>query len=163
MALALRTPRADLHDVTVGVARDSDELDEAARELHWLKAQSRSVPTRADTGVDSGVALRISAVTEGGAIAAWGEERAQLSELEYELLSVLHRRFGEEAGLDDDVRGFMPAQLLLETLSFRSEAPTHANLRGLVRKVRRKLAGCDPPLESRKGLGYRRARSITIA
>lgn len=144
---------------------DDEDLARAADALRWLKAQMPSIPTRADAGIDGGVQLKVSAVTEGGAIAAWGEERAQLSELEYELLTLLHARFVAESALGPDVRGFVPAAQLLEKLSFVTEAPTHANLRGLVRKVRRKLAGGDPPLdviESRKGLGYRLARPIAL-
>jgi hypothetical protein len=151
----------------VFVPLDEDDLDRAHEALRWLKAQApASIPTRADAGVDAGIALKVSAVTEGGAIAAWGDNRAQLSELEYELVTLLHGRFVAESALGVDVRGFVPAQLLLEKLSFVSEAPTHANLRGLVRKVRKKLAGGDPPLdviESRKGLGYRLARLFTLA
>ncbi len=144
---------------------DDDDVDAVAEAL---RAQAREPPmdTRRDMRFDDGRPLKVCAVTEGGAMALWGDERVQLSELEYELLCVLARRFDDEGALDAAVRGFVPAALLLETLSFKSEAPTHANLRGLVRKVRGKLAAGNPSLdviESRKGLGYRLARPLELA
>jgi DNA-binding response OmpR family regulator len=119
-------------------------------------------PTVGDAGVDETTPLKIVAVTEGGAIATYAGERVQLSELEYELIVVLHQRFSDERDVDPAARGFVPAQQLLEKLSFTSEAPTHANLRGLVRKLRKKLADIDV-VESRQGLGYRLARAISVA
>jgi pSer/pThr/pTyr-binding forkhead associated (FHA) protein len=148
------------------VPLDDADLDDAARELSWLRARAPSEPTFGDAGVDTETPLKISAAREGGAVAVWGSERVQLSELEYELLTVLHRRWSEETTQDDVTRGFVPAAHLLDALSFQSEAPTHANLRGLVRKLRRKFADARIALdvvESRKGLGYRLARRLLFS
>jgi pSer/pThr/pTyr-binding forkhead associated (FHA) protein len=146
----------------VFVPLDESQLDEATRELRWLRALVSTEPTVGDAGVDETTPLKIVAVTEGGAIATYAGERVQLSELEYELIVVLHQRFSDERDVDPAARGFVPAQQLLEKLSFTSEAPTHANLRGLVRKLRKKLADIDV-VESRQGLGYRLARAISVA
>jgi len=140
---------------------DPDVIDEALRELHWLRASELNEPTMGDAGVDDDVPLQIAAVTEGGAIARFKSERVQLSELEYELLVVLEKAWREQENVDAVARGFVPASRLLETLSFVSEAPTHANLRGLVRKLRKKLVELDV-IESRQGLGYRIARPVTL-
>jgi hypothetical protein len=146
---------------------DDDDVEAAAQAVRETTRETRT-DTRRDVRFDDGRPLRVRAVTEGGAIASWGEAsdaRAQLTELEYELLAVLERRFRDEEKLDAAVRGFVPASHLLEVLSFKSEAPTHANLRGLVRKVRGKLAAGNPSLdviESKKGLGYRLARPLDL-
>ena len=140
-------------------------VEAAIDELQWLRTQNWAEDTVGDGDDDSAVPLRVSAVTEGGAVAAWGQERAALSELEYELIATLHRRMLDDGALDEAARGYVPAAHLLEALSFRSEGPTHANLRGLVRKLRRKLADRDHPIdviESRQGLGYRLARPIVL-
>lgn len=145
---------------------DDVDTDAADTALSWWREQGFVGDTSGDSGGADAISLRVSAVTEGGAVASWAAERVSLSELEYELLVCLHRRFVDDDGLDDSVRGFVPAALLLETLRFKSEAPTHANLRGLVRKLRRKLADGDPPvdvIESRQGLGYRLARPIQLS
>jgi hypothetical protein len=145
-----------------------DDVDVAAAttELLWWRAQSWTDDTMGDVGAVDATPLRVAAVTEGGAVASWGAERVTLSELEYELVATLQRRFVDDEGLDAHARGFVPAALLLETLAFRSEAPTHANLRGLVRKLRRKLADNEHAtdvIESRQGLGYRLARPLILS
>jgi DNA-binding response OmpR family regulator len=147
----------------VFVPLDSDTLERAMAELRGQRAQTASVDTRREIRPGSVriAQIAVRAVTEGGAVAAIGEEQVQLSELEYELLCVLSRRLGDEAQLDESVRGFVPGEQLLGTLSFKSEAPSHANLRGVVRKLRRKLPDVDV-VESRKGLGYRLAQPIEL-
>jgi hypothetical protein len=152
--------------VPVGDA-DTDGAADVERVAEALRSQHRepSMDTRRDLRFDDGRPLKVRAVTEGGAVAMWGASKVQLSELEYELLFVLEKRRRDELALDAAVRGFVPASHLLDVLSFKSEAPTHANLRGLVRKVRIKLAEGDPSLdviESKKGLGYRMARALDL-
>ena len=145
---------------------DDADVAAAIARLQWWHAQTWSDDTVGDVDAVELVPLRIAAVTEGGAVAAWGAERVALSELEYELVATLHQRFVDDSGLDASARGFVPATILLDTLSFRSEAPTHANLRGLVRKLRRKLADREHPtdvIDSRQGLGYRLARPILLS
>jgi DNA-binding response OmpR family regulator len=146
---------------------DDDSLPRAVRQLRWWRAQAHRVPTRADAPVaDPPLTLRVSAVTEGGAVCSWGDERVQLSELEYELLVVLWRQWVHDDQADEAARGFVPWSQLIDELAFHSEAPTHNNLRVLVRKVRRKLAQCEPPvdvIESRKGLGYRVAQPLAMS
>lgn len=149
----------------VFVPIDDVDVPAAAAELQWWRTQSWTDDTMGDVGAADAAPLRIAAVTEGGAVASWGAERVTLSELEYELIVTLHRHFVDDEGLDAGARGFVPATLLLETLTFRSEAPTHANLRGLVRKLRRKLVDSEHAtdvIESRQGLGYRLARPILM-
>jgi hypothetical protein len=145
---------------------DDDQLTLAQRTLRAFRAQTNRVATRADAPEEeTAPALRVSAVTEGGAVCSWGEERVSLSELEYELLVLLWRQWESDDGADDAARGFAPAAQLIDALSFSSDAPTHNNLRVLVRKVRRKLAECEPPvdiIESRKGFGYRVARPLVL-
>ncbi|MDP2341249.1 MAG: FHA domain-containing protein [Deltaproteobacteria bacterium] len=144
---------------------EGKDVDAAADEAQFLAAQSWSEDTVGDASVVDVVPLKISIVSEGGAVASWGAERAVLTELEYELIATLHKRMIDDVDVDAAARGFVPAAILLEALTFRSEAPTHANLRGLVRKIRRKLADRDDAvdlIESRQGLGYRLARSLVI-
>lgn len=145
---------------------DEPDLKRAQAALLWLRSQAPSVQTRSDLVLDEAPpSVVVHAVREGGAVCVVGRERVQLSELEYELLVVLARSREEEREVDDAARGFVPSALLLEQLCWRSEVPTHANLRVLVRKVRRKLATCDPPvdvIESRQGLGYRLAHLVTL-
>ena len=145
---------------------DADATAWARSAQAWFVRQQWSEDTVGDSGDGaSGVVVHISAATEGGAVASWGNARVSLSELEYELLATLHKHHEADVDVAASARGFVPAAQLLETLSFRSEAPTHANLRGLVRKVRRKLADRDDAvdvIESRQGLGYRVARSVVL-
>lgn len=150
----------------VFVAVEDADVDAAIDEVQWLKKQSWSEDTVGDAGGQGEAPLKITAVTEGGAIASWGDERVSLSELEYELVATLHAHMLADAAKDEAARGFVPAVVLLEKLAFRSEAPTHANLRGLVRKLRRKLADREHAvdvIESRQGLGYRLARPLLVA
>lgn len=147
------------------VPLEEADVPGALAELQWLRARFPEEHTQGDPGLVSAVVLTIAVAKEGGAIARWGSESVQLSELELELLMVLQRALDDDAASDSATRGFLPADMLLERLSFTSEAPTHANLRGLVRKLRKKLVEGDTPLdvvESRRGLGYRLARPLTM-
>jgi len=144
---------------------EDGDAQSASDELRWLQAQSWSEDTVGDAGGLDLTPLKISAVTEGGAVAVWGGERISLSELEYELVATLHRHMHDDGDKDEAARGWVPAAQLLQALSFRSEAPTHTNLRGLVRKLRRKFADRDNAVdlvESRQGLGYRLARPLVL-
>jgi hypothetical protein len=146
-------------------AHDPAQMEDARAEVRSQRAASRSVTTKIELALaprGRAQELKVRAATEGGAVAAFGDERVQLSELEYELLCVLARRFVDEGAHDASVRGFIPGEALIEMLSFRSEAPSHANLRGVVRKLRRKLADLDV-IESRKGLGYRLVSAIDVS
>ncbi len=149
----------------VFVQLDVGDLEWAQETQRWYQQQSWSEDTVGDSSGNDGVVLRVSAVREGGAVARWGAEKVSFSELEYELLATLQRHHDDDVDVAADARGFVPASQLLEALSFRSEAPTHANLRGLVRKIRRKLADAEQALdviESRQGLGYRLARRVVL-
>jgi hypothetical protein len=144
---------------------DAADLPAARADVEWLRATGWTGDTVGDDSGEVAVPIRVHAVTEGGAVCVIGRERVALSELEYELLLTLHRRFVDDEGKDDAVRGFVPAAQLLEALSWRSEAPTHGNLRGLVKKLRKKLADRDPPVDviaSQQGLGYRLARPLIV-
>ncbi len=147
------------------VPLEDKDIDAAIDEHQFLTAQSWSEDTVGDAGSIEGAVVKVSVVSEGGAVASWGQERAVLTELEYELIATLHQRYVDDDDKGAEARGFVPAAVLLEALSFKSEAPTHSNLRGLVRKIRRKLADRDDAvdlIESRQGLGYRLARPIVM-
>ena len=130
-------------------------------QLCHQRANKARVQTRVD-GEPDPRAVYLRAATEGGAVAALGDDVVQLSELEYELLAVLKQRFDDD-NAHEDVRGFVPADQLLEVLSFHADVPVHNNLRVLVRKLRKKFAALHPPhdiVASKKGLGYRAACQI---
>jgi len=149
----------------VFIPLEAKDIEAARADVDWLRARGWTDDTVGDSSGDIATSIRVHAVTEGGAVCVIGRERVALSELEYELLATLHRRFVDDDGKDDAVRGFMPAAQLLEALSWRSEAPTHANLRGVVKKLRKKLADRDPPTDviaSQQGLGYRLARPLVV-
>ena len=149
----------------VFIPLEACHLDDARADIEWVRPGSFSGDTVGDDGTTQGPTLKVHGVTEGGAVCVVGRDRIALSELEYELILTLHRRLLDEVHKDETVRGFVPAGYLLEALSWRSEAPTHANLRGLVKKLRKKLADRDPPIDviaSQQGLGYRLARVIEV-
>ena len=150
----------------VFVVIDDDDVDAVVAELQSLEQQSWSEDTVGDAGSKDVAALKVAVVTEGGGVATVGRARVSLTELEVELLVQLHQRYIDDDDKDAAARGFVPAAVLLDVLSFRSEAPTHANLRGLVRKLRKKLADHDDAvdvIESRQGLGYRLARPLALS
>jgi hypothetical protein len=145
---------------------DDESLPRAHQALIWQRAQEPLVPTRGDDAQAHEGRVRVIGATEGGAVAAVGDARVPLTELEYELVLVLARRRADDEGVDEAARGFVPSAQLLDALSWQTEAPTNNNLRGLVRKVRRKLGDCQPPvdvIESRKGLGYRLVPTVELA
>lgn len=149
----------------VFVPLDDVDIDAARADLEWLRAHSFDGDTVGDSTGEVSAKIKVVAVTEGGAVCVIGRDKVALSELEYELVATLHRRYVDDVGKDASARGFVPAAQLLEALSWQSEAPTHSNLRGLVKKLRKKLADRDPPvdvIESQQGLGYRLARAIVV-
>lgn len=149
----------------VFVPIEDRDIDAAIDEQQFLAAQRWSEDTVGDSGAVDEAVVKVSVVSEGGAVVSWGDERVVFTELELELVTTLHQRYVDDDDKGAEARGYVPAAVLLDALSFKSEAPTHANLRGLVRKIRHKLADRDDALdliESRQGLGYRLARPIVL-
>jgi hypothetical protein len=149
----------------VFVPLDAQDIAHAQQELAWLQARFPSTDTCGDPGTTTMPTLKVAAAREGGALATWGRERAALSELEFALLVMLQQAWSEDVHSDHATRGFMPAEQLLSRLPFVSEAPIHTNLRGLVRKIRKKLVDGVVPIdviESQRGLGYRLAKPIEL-
>jgi pSer/pThr/pTyr-binding forkhead associated (FHA) protein len=148
------------------VPLDSDEIRERAQQWCNQDVDSLEENTLAEEVHDDDTTpLLLAAASDGGAVIRVGAMRVTLSELEYELLLVLHQHHTEDAGRDLSVRGYVAAAELLTQLSFHSDTPDHANLRGVVRKLRRKFAENFQRLdviESTQGLGYRLVKPMVV-
>lgn len=92
----------------------------------------------------------------GAAFAVIDGKRIQLTTPQSELLELLAKRMGDQAGKPDDERGFVAISELLR-LSLDVADPGEQHVRQLVYRVRRALisAGVGDIIDVRRGVGYR--------
>lgn len=78
-----------------------------------------------------------------------------LSLLQFALLQALLRRYEEDQGLSEELRGYVPSAQLLATLPWETPHPGAANLKQNIRRTRALLKGSGLWIQAARGLGYR--------
>src|SRR5882724_5760104 len=126
------------------------------------RGQGRTAPTRRDELVFSarvvtprGHALDLRQRVDGGVLRI-GETSIELAAMEFGLLQLLVER---RRTVSDAELAYVAWHEIADALSFRSVQADSENVRELVHRVRRKLAGvnADDLIESKRGVGYRLA------
>jgi pSer/pThr/pTyr-binding forkhead associated (FHA) protein len=126
------------------------------------RGSGRTAPTRRDELVFSakvqtprGHALDLRQRVDGGVLRI-GETSIELAAMEFGLLQLLVER---RRTVTDSELAYVAWHEIADALSFRSVQADSENVRELVHRVRRKLAGvqADDLIESKRGVGYRLA------
>jgi DNA-binding winged helix-turn-helix (wHTH) protein len=126
------------------------------------RGQGRTAPTRRDELVFSakvtsprGHVLDLRQRVDGGVLRI-NEASIELAAMEFGLLQLLVER---RRGVIDAELAYVAWHEIADALSFRSVQADSENVRELVHRVRRKLAGvnADDLIESKRGVGYRLA------
>jgi pSer/pThr/pTyr-binding forkhead associated (FHA) protein len=102
--------------------------------------------------------IRLLAPAAGnGGVCYVDDHCQQLSYLQFEFVRILHDRMLRDVEADDLVRGFVPSAELIASLPWDTRQGSDANLKQIVRRVRRGFvrAGIGDVIESRHGFGYR--------
>jgi pSer/pThr/pTyr-binding forkhead associated (FHA) protein len=139
---------------------------EALPKIEAPRGSGRTAPTRRDELVfsakvttPSGHMLDLRQRVDGGVLRI-GETSIELAAMEFGLLQLLveRRRIVSDAEL-----AYVAWHEIADALSFRSVQADSENVRELVHRVRRKLAGvhADDLIESKRGVGYRLAGDPT--
>jgi pSer/pThr/pTyr-binding forkhead associated (FHA) protein len=126
------------------------------------RGSGRTAPTRRDELVfsarvttPSGHLLDLRQRVDGGVLRI-GETSIELAAMEFGLLQLLVER---RRNVNDVELAYVAWHEIADALSFRSVQADSENVRELVHRVRRKLAGvhADDLIESKRGVGYRLA------
>jgi pSer/pThr/pTyr-binding forkhead associated (FHA) protein len=126
------------------------------------RGSGRTAPTRRDELVFSakvvtprGHQLDLRQRVDGGVLKI-GDTSIELAAMEFGLLQLLVER---RRGSPDPELAYVAWHEIADALSFRSVQADSENVRELVHRVRRKLAGvhADDLIESKRGVGYRLA------
>ena len=126
------------------------------------RGQGRTAPTRRDELVFSakvktprGHNLDLRQRVDGGVLRL-AEQSIELAAMEFGLLQLLVER---RRAVSDAELAYVAWHEIADALSFRSVQADSENVRELVHRVRRKLAGvqADDLIESKRGVGYRLA------
>jgi pSer/pThr/pTyr-binding forkhead associated (FHA) protein len=126
------------------------------------RGSGRTAPTRRDELVFSakvvtprGHQLDLRQRVDGGVLRI-NESAIELAAMEFGLLQLLVER---RRGVADPELAYVAWHEIADALSFRSVQADSENVRELVHRVRRKLAGvnADDLIESKRGVGYRLA------
>lgn len=93
----------------------------------------------------------------GGALALIDGKPIQLSVAQLDLVKALVERMLAQTDADEESRGYVSIEQLLQMLSLESSEADTDNVRQLVRRVRKRMveAGVGDLIESRHGRGYR--------
>jgi pSer/pThr/pTyr-binding forkhead associated (FHA) protein len=131
------------------------------------RGQGRTAPTRRDELVFSarvttprGHALDLRQRVDGGVLRVGEATSIELAAMEFGLLQLLVER---RRTVTDAELAYVAWHEIADALSFRSVQADSENVRELVHRVRRKLAGinADDLIESKRGVGYRLAGEPT--
>jgi pSer/pThr/pTyr-binding forkhead associated (FHA) protein len=131
------------------------------------RGQGRTAPTRRDELVFSarvttprGHALDLRQRVDGGVLRVGEAAAIELAAMEFGLLQLLVER---RRTVTDAELAYVAWHEIADALSFRSVQADSENVRELVHRVRRKLAGvnADDLIESKRGVGYRLAGEPT--
>ena len=126
------------------------------------RGSGRTAPTRRDELVFSakvttprGLALDLRQRVDGGVLRI-NDSSIELAAMEFGLLQLLVER---RRAVTDPELAYVAWHEIADALAFRSVQADSENVRELVHRVRRKLAGvqADDLIESKRGVGYRMA------
>jgi pSer/pThr/pTyr-binding forkhead associated (FHA) protein len=135
---------------------------ETLEKIEPPRGQGRTAPTRRDELVFSakvttprGHELDLRQRVDGGVLRI-AEQSIELAAMEFGLLQLLVER---RRTVSDVELAYVAWHEIADALSFRSVQADSENVRELVHRVRRKLAGvqADDLIESKRGVGYRLA------
>jgi pSer/pThr/pTyr-binding forkhead associated (FHA) protein len=162
-----RLPAAGEVDVPAGATLRLGDVKlyfwpEALPKIEPPRGSGRTAPTRRDELVFSarvvtprGHALDLRQRVDGGVLRV-GDSSIELAAMEFGLLQLLVER---RRTVTDAELAYVAWHEIADALSFRSVQADSENVRELVHRVRRKLAGvsADDLIESKRGVGYRLA------